>query len=50
MFFASHFCVLSDIELANIISLPGNPRIYKFNISRKETYTSGPSQAATGEP
>ncbi|AIF85392.1 hypothetical protein NTE_03364 [Candidatus Nitrososphaera evergladensis SR1] len=50
VFFASHFCVLSDIELANIISLPDNPRIYRFNISRKETYTSGPSQAATGEP
>lgn len=50
VFIASHFCVLSDIELANIISLPENPRIYRFNISRKETYTSGPSQAATGEP
>jgi hypothetical protein len=42
MFFSSHFCVLSDIELANIIALPNNPRAYRFNISRKETYTSGP--------
>jgi hypothetical protein len=50
VFFASHFCVLSDIELANIISLPENPRIYRFNISRKETYTSGPRQVATGDP
>lgn len=44
VFFASHFCVLSDIELANIIALPTDPRIYRFNISRKETYTSGPSK------
>ncbi len=42
--FASHFCVLSDIELANIIALPDNPRNLKFNISRRETFTSGPSQ------
>jgi len=42
--FASHFCVLSDIELANIIALPTDPRVYRFNISKKETYTSGPSQ------
>lgn len=46
--FASHFCVLSDIELANIIALPSNPRTYRFNISKKETYTSGPSQAYRG--
>ena len=44
LFFASHFCVLSDIELANIIALPNNLRTYRFNISRKETYTSGPRQ------
>lgn len=44
IFFASHFCVLSDIELADIIALPSDPRIHRFNISRKETYTSGPSQ------
>lgn len=48
LIFASHFCVLSDIELANIIALPNNPRTYRFNISRKETYTSGPSQASGG--
>lgn len=42
LLFASHFCVLSDIELANIITLPDKPNIYRFNISRKETYTSGP--------
>jgi hypothetical protein len=46
--FASHFCVLSDIELANIIALPDNPRTFRFNISRKETYSSGPSQASGG--
>lgn len=46
--FASHFCVLSDIELANIIALPSNPRTLRFNISRKETYTSGSSQAGGG--
>ncbi|HEX7031943.1 MAG TPA: hypothetical protein VF172_02985 [Nitrososphaera sp.] len=43
MLFASHFCVLSDIELANIIALPGDPRAARFNISRKGTYTTGPS-------
>ncbi len=43
MFFSSHFCVLSDIELANIIALPGDPRAARFNISRKGTYTTGPS-------
>ncbi len=43
MFFASHFCVLSDIELANIIALPDDPRTARFNISRKGTYTTGPS-------
>jgi len=43
MFFASHFCVLSDIELANIIALPGDPRAARFNISRMGTYTTGPS-------
>jgi hypothetical protein len=48
IFFASHFCVLSDIELANIIALPTDPRVYRFNISRKETYTSGPSQDIGG--
>lgn len=47
-FFASHFCVLSDIELANVVALPDNPRTYRFNISRKQTYTSGPSQASRG--
>src|SRR5690606_26998518 len=41
--FGSHFCVLSDIELANIIALPGDPRAARFNISRKGTYTTGPS-------
>lgn len=49
MLFESHFCVLSDIELANIIALPSDPRIHKFNISRKETYTSGPSQDIGGD-
>jgi len=49
MLFASHFCVLSDIELANIIALPSDPRIHRFNISRKETYTSGPSQDIGGD-
>jgi hypothetical protein len=44
LFFSSRFCVLSDIELANIISLPADPRIHRFNISKKETYTSGPSK------
>lgn len=44
LLFAGHFCVLSDIELANTIALPDSPHTYKFNISRKETYTSGPSQ------
>lgn len=48
VFFASHFCVLSAIELANIIALPSDARTYRFNISRKETYTSGPSQASGG--
>jgi hypothetical protein len=43
LLFASHFCVLSDIELANIIALPGDPRAARFNISRKGTYTTGPS-------
>lgn len=49
LLFAGHFCVLSDIELANIIALPENPRIYRLGISRVETRTSGPSQAATTE-
>lgn len=48
LLFADHFCVLSDIELANIIALPSDPRVHRFNISRKETYTSGPSQASGG--
>ncbi len=48
MFFASHFCVLSDIELANIIALPSDPRTFRFNISKKETYTSGPRQDIGG--
>ncbi|HXG06109.1 MAG TPA: hypothetical protein VNI77_02145, partial [Nitrososphaera sp.] len=43
LFFADHFCVLSDIELANIISLPDDPRAARFNVSRKGTYTTGPS-------
>ncbi|HXG08072.1 MAG TPA: hypothetical protein VNI77_12190 [Nitrososphaera sp.] len=43
LLFADHFCVLSDIELANIIALPGDPRAARFNISRKGTYTTGPS-------
>lgn len=43
LLFAGHFCVLSDIELANIISLPDDPRAARFNVSRKETYTTGPS-------
>lgn len=41
--FADHFCVLSDVELANIISPPDDPRAARFNISRKGTYTTGPS-------
>lgn len=49
LFFASHFCVLSDIELANIIALPSDPRVHRLNISRKETYTSGPSQDIGGD-
>jgi hypothetical protein len=49
LIFASHFCVLSDIELANITALPSNPHTFRFNISRKETYTSGPSQASGGQ-
>lgn len=47
-FFASHFCILSEFELANIIALPSDPRIHRFNISRKETYTTGPSQHGGG--
>jgi hypothetical protein len=43
LLFADHFCVLSDIELANIIALPGDPRSARFNISRKGTFTTGPS-------
>lgn len=43
LFFADHFCVLSDIELANIIALPGDPRAARLNISKKGTYTTGPS-------
>jgi hypothetical protein len=45
LFFADHFCVLSDIELANIISLPDDPRAARFNVSRKGTYTTGPSMS-----
>jgi hypothetical protein len=49
LLFAAHFCVLSDIELANIIALPENPRIYRLGISRAETRTSGPSQLPAPE-
>lgn len=49
LLFSSRFCVLSDIELANIVALPPDARIYRFNISRKETYTSGPSQDIGGD-
>lgn len=45
--FANHFCVLSEIELANIMALPDNPRAYRFNISKKGTFTSGPTTATT---